>query len=182
MTTKLEDEYYKNPKLCKFCREPLSYKKKANKYCNQSCAAKMNNTLFPKKQKGGMGICLNCNEIIPAKSRGKKFCSSQCHGEYMRKQTIIRIENGEIVDRRTFKEYLLELRGIRCEICGIEEWQNQKVPLVMDHVDGNSDNWDFDNLRLICGNCDMQLPTYKSKNLGNGRHYRRVRYSEGKSF
>ena len=50
------------------------------------------------------------------------------------------------------------------------------------HIDGNSDNNALVNLRLVCGNCDMQLPTYKSKNRGNGRHNRRKRYSEGKSF
>jgi len=38
------------------------------------------------------------------------------------------------------------------------------------------------NLRLVCGNCDMLLPTYKSKNKGNGRHNRRKRYAEGKSY
>lgn len=38
------------------------------------------------------------------------------------------------------------------------------------------------NLRMICSNCDSQLPTYKSKNKGNGRHYRTKRYEEGKSY
>ena len=37
------------------------------------------------------------------------------------------------------------------------------------------------NLRLVCPNCDSQLPTYKNRNKGNGRHSRRVRYSKGKS-
>ena len=52
----------------------------------------------------------------------------------------------------------------------------------MDHIDGNSDNNILSNLRLVCGNCDMQLPTYKSKNKGNGRYYRRLRYKNKKSF
>ena len=39
----------------------------------------------------------------------------------------------------------------------------------MDHIDGNSENNRLDNLRLICSNCDMQLPTYKAKNKGKGR-------------
>lgn len=182
MKIELELEYYKNPKLCKFCGEPLSYKNRLNKFCDKSCAAKMNNTLFPKNPRKEDRVCLNCGEIISTKSSGKKFCSPKCSSDYRKKQTIIKIESGGMVDSHTFKGYLLGKRGIRCEICGIEEWQNQIVPLVMDHIDGNSGNWDFANLRLVCGNCDMQLPTYKSKNLGNGRYYRRIRYSEGKSF
>jgi len=56
------------------------------------------------------------------------------------------------------------------------------MPLVLDHVDGNSENNKLENFRLVCGNCDMQLPTYKNKNKGNGRHYRMKRYKEGKSY
>lgn len=52
----------------------------------------------------------------------------------------------------------------------------------MDHIDGNSDNWSLDNLWLVCGNCDMLLPTYKGKNIGNGRYKRRERYKQGKSY
>jgi len=46
----------------------------------------------------------------------------------------------------------------------------------MDYIDGNPENNDLKNLRMICPNCDAQLPTYKSKNKGKGRHFRRVRY------
>ena len=49
-------------------------------------------------------------------------------------------------------------------ICGQTEWMGKPIPLVLDHIDGNSDNFKLTNLRLVCGNCDMQLPTYKSKN------------------
>jgi hypothetical protein len=53
---------------------------------------------------------------------------------------------------------------------------------ILDHIDGNSSNNDITNLRLVCSNCDSQLPTYKSKNKGNGRHYRRERYKNNQSY
>src|SRR6266540_5330922 len=40
----------------------------------------------------------------------------------------------------------------------------------------------LDNLRLICPNCHAQTETYKAKNMGRGRHYRRERYAKGKSY
>jgi len=80
------------------------------------------------------------------------------------------------------RRYLLETRGCKCEICGISEWMGQKVPIVMDHINGNPEDNQLTNLRLICPNCDAQTPTYKSKNKGNGRHSRRERYKNGQSY
>lgn len=67
------------------------------------------------------------------------------------------------------KKYLIEIREHKCEICGTKKWMKQPVPLVLDHIDGHFENNNEENLRLVCGNCDMQLSTYKSKNIGNGR-------------
>jgi hypothetical protein len=73
-------------------------------------------------------------------------------------------------------------RHTSCAICGIADWRGQPAPLIMDHVDGNSDNNHLDNLRMVCANCDAQLPTYKNRNRGKGRAWRRDRYRAGKSY
>jgi hypothetical protein len=82
----------------------------------------------------------------------------------------------------TIRTYIKTEFGDQCSICHVTEWMGQSVPLVLDHIDGNSTNNTQYNLRLVCGNCDMQLPTYKSKNKGSGRYSRRQRYAEGKSY
>jgi hypothetical protein len=58
----------------------------------------------------------------------------------------------------------------------------QELVLIVDHIDGDSTNNQRDNLRLLCPNCDSQLPTFKARNRGQGRAWRRLRYAEGKSF
>ena len=81
------------------------------------------------------------------------------------------------------RSYLFAEQGGTCALCGIpDSWNGQPLAFVVDHIDGDSENNKRENLRLVCPNCDSQLPTYKSRNRGNGRHSRRARYAAGKSY
>jgi len=71
--------------------------------------------------------------------------------------------------RKLIRTYLIHKHGHKCMICGLSEWMNEKIPLVCDHIDGNSNNNELNNFRVICNNCDSILPTFKGKNRGNGR-------------
>lgn len=82
--------------------------------------------------------------------------------------------------RRIAKKYLIYKYGHVCSVCGTSEWMDEPVPLVCDHISGDSSNNDIKNFRLVCCNCDAQLPTYKSKNRGKGRTYDRE-YRQNKS-
>jgi hypothetical protein len=77
---------------------------------------------------------------------------------------------------------MMEQNGF-CAICGLAPtWNGATLVFVLDHIDGDGGNHVRDNVRMICPNCDSQLPTFKARNRGNGRHYRRERYRAGLSY
>lgn len=81
------------------------------------------------------------------------------------------------------RQHLLDEQSGRCAICSVEGRSNDApLTLVLDHIDGNASNNGRENLRLVCPNCDSQLPTFKSRNRGKGRAWRRQRYADGKSY
>lgn len=126
--------------------------------------------------------CLNCGKEIPKYKRNKFYCSESCHQEYIKKEKRREIieNNGEGVYFRQIKKYLLEIRGHKCEICGRVSWMGKPIPLILDHINGHANNNSLDNVRLVCANCDAQLPTYKSKNKNSDRVYRKKYYRRKK--
>ena len=128
-------------------------------------------------------FCLNCNSKIKF---GRKFCDSKCQGEYRIKQKFIKIEesgyfpankNTNDTDLRNVRKYLIAKHGHKCSICGLSEWMGKPIPLVADHIDGDTTNHKVENFRMVCENCNAQLPTYKSKNT-HGRVWRKKYYEK----
>lgn len=122
--------------------------------------------------------CLNCGtENKYSHSKVNKFCNNICQGQYKWKyETIPRIELGTKADPTTLKKYLVEKRGEVCEECKISStWNNKKLVLQLDHIDGNSDNNLPDNIRLLCPNCHSQTDTYSAKGQGVRYHKKHTR-------
>lgn len=166
---------------CMNCSEDTKNKK----YCSKSCAAKVNNKTTPKRVKPKTPECAYCGKSVNTVKA--KYCSLECCGSALSEDTTSRklkewFTNGN-VNHWTAKKWILEQQDHKCSICGMpDEWNDQPLVFVLDHIDGNSNNNWRDNLRCVCPNCDSQLPTFAGRNRGSGRHYRRQRYAEGKSY
>lgn len=65
---------------------------------------------------------------------------------------------------RLYKEGLKERI---CEMCGQNEsWNNMKISLILDHINGINNDNRIDNLRIVCPNCNAGLSTNGGKNIG----------------
>lgn len=178
-----------------------SYESLGRKYCvTGACIKKWAigyNITLPKRIKysghniGYKKTCLvdGCEKEIRTKNKKHaKYCSRECHKKHEYDTFVDDWKNG-IVDgstkvgaSKTIRRYLHEKLDSKCSCCGISEWMGNPITLEVEHIDGDSKNNTEENLTLLCPNCHSQTPTYKAKNVGNGREYRRERYSQGKSF
>tara|TARA_B110000908_G_C9849263_1_gene269154 strand:+ start:100 stop:498 length:399 start_codon:yes stop_codon:yes gene_type:complete len=110
-----------------------------------------------------------------------KYCDNKCQHNYQYQQRVAEWRVTGEIGKGPVKRYLSEQKE-GCWECGITDWQGNSIVLELEHIDGNSSNNTEDNLSLLCPNCHSQTDTYKNKNKGNGRHARRQRYAEGKSY
>lgn len=72
------------------------------------------------------------------------------------------------------KRYLREKHSNQCQQCGWHEVNpvTQKVPLQVDHVDGNASHCQEENLKLLCPNCHSLTPTFGRLNKKTCRRHR----------
>ena len=113
--------------------------------------------------------CKNCEKEL--KSGLISFCCWQCGADYKVGEIYRKImeSNGLGFTARIIKKFLISSGGNICSICGLSEWMGKPIPIIIDHINGRASENNLDNLRLVCANCDAQLPTYKSKNKNSDR-------------
>lgn len=178
--------YLKNPKKCKGCSNDIVFLKRRNFFCSKNCSAIYNNKKSPKKiSKIKTRKCLWCFSEIKASKN--LCCNIDCRIKYNYMEYFLKWYNGNLnktkeLESSRIRDFISIISGYKCSICGIFEYQGQKLTLEIEHKDGNSCNNKKDNLCLLCPNCHSQTNTYSGKNRGKGkRSWRKERYKLNKS-
>jgi predicted nucleic acid-binding Zn ribbon protein len=171
------EDYNKIPKYCLKCNVAISYDKRFNKFCSQSCNAIYNNnkrgiTTYEKK-------CLVCSNIIKDSRNNRKYCSVSCQAKEKNENVIKEWKEGRnkgysgktMLVPPWLRRYLFEKFNSKCCKCGWCEINpsTNKTPLEVNHIDGDASNAKESNLELICPNCHSLTPNYRALNKNSKR-------------
>ncbi len=120
------------------------------------------------------------------KSNVAKYCSLKCQKDDQYRAFVRRWLSGEVDGTTTgldvpsfhIRRYFIEKYGERCQICGWAERNPRtgRIPIHLDHIDGNARNNTESNLRYLCPNHHALTETFGNCNKGNGSPGRRARY------
>ena len=174
-------------KFCECCGDKIHNAGK--RFCSTSCAAKINNVLYPKRsplsvdKDGNLkrirlpklpSKCLNCGDNCY-----KKYCNNDCQSKYKNR---ILLENwkggldvgysGKTKQLKSFiKRYLHEKYNYKCSKCGWDKIHDitNKCPLEVNHIDGDAENCKEENLEVICPNCHSLTHNFRALNSNSKR-------------
>lgn len=132
-----------------------------------------------KRGKRSICICQNCGDEfleldIKIRAGKGKFCCNDCYKTYRKLHAkdpkelnrLYQKKNKYNLSKEEYHKLFLQQNN-KCAICGNNDiWNNDELHLILDHIDGDATNNKRTNLRLICPNCDSQLPTFKARNIG----------------
>ena len=160
----------------------------SGRFCTKACASgystkskrqEINEVVsFKAKMRGTSGTAhMNTSSVREKRNEtmikryGKLFIHGSKHNshEYLEKARAARIRNlqntpFEILTKRGKRKRLIEECNRTCSWCNLSRWLDKLMPLEMDHIDGNKQNNERSNLRILCPNCHALTDTYKGKN------------------
>lgn len=128
-------------------------------------------------QQNNYGVCLHCGQSL--KTPDRTFCNNNCQKEYEYVEYIKKWKSGEVSGgigkswiniSKHIRRYLLEKFNYQCSQCGWSKINpyTKRLPLEIEHIDGDATNNKEENLTLLCPNCHSLTKTYRGANRGNG--------------
>lgn len=162
--------------ICLTCDKETSN----NKFCNRSCAAVYNNQNSSASRKFGPSKerthnCWNCSNRLHAKSLVFILCK-HCQTAKDKKDWLEGTYEASTASgspKTWIRDLLIELFGNQCHVidCGWSKVHpiTGKVPLQLEHIDGNPRNNFKENLMMMCAACHSLTDTYCGLNTAASR-------------
>lgn len=152
-------------KKCRECSEDFEPKRSSQLFCSKPCTNRFSRINASKRCKCGGTISRYSLVCIPCAAIDKKQ-------ETINKWLLGLSKGGTTRGVSTaIRNYLLGQADFKCSICSFDtpHPEDGSSVLEIDHIDGDGDNHRPENLRVLCPNCHSLTPTYRGRNMGNGR-------------
>lgn len=145
------------------CGNPIFSRSLKAKYCSAACAK----LRFERRR----GNCAQCGKKL--RRRQDKYCSFKCHHDRQFALRAAKLESGAYSTyscNQFIRRYLIRRLGERCSRCGWAQRHTKtgRIPIEVEHIDGNYENNHPDNLTLLCPNCHSLTDTFRALNRGRG--------------
>jgi hypothetical protein len=144
-----------------------------NSLCHPAGTVTSNNERMSNATKIRAFCSNNCGRRVGKFNR--LFCSSNCRWSFDRSAVIESFVAGThqptFIINKVLRRYLIEKGGECCQRCGwaVRHAKTGRVPLEIEHIDGNWRNVVESNLTVLCPNCHALTPTFRGLNRGHGR-------------
>lgn len=164
------------------CDNILSSTDNRTKYCSNSCAAKVNNILYPKRT----AIKTTCPECKKPTRKSNKYGHKKCYESIRQRNNIDLWLSGKWNGNKgnsnllslTIRNYLIKQSNYQCSKCKFNTVHpdDGKTILEINHINGNGTDHNPSNLEVLCPNCHALTSSYRGRNIGNGRpvYYYRI--------
>ena len=111
---------------------------------------------------------INSLKLDTSHFTGQAYLKGRTHNWTKKKPLKELMVRNSTYDRGNLKKRLLKENILenKCAICGLlPEWENKKLVMVLDHINGINNDHRLENLRLLCPNCNSQQDTFCGKNV-----------------
>lgn len=157
--------------ICEHCEKRFFAPTHANaRFCSKGCAA------LSRRSPRVEILCATCGRSsrrmlgkLAGSRSGLYFCNRKCKETGQRIGGLAAIQPPHYGSAGYNRNFLIRVRGHRCEACAGTSWLGRPMPLEVHHIDGNRQNNADSNLQLLCCNCHSFTPNYRNRGCLTGQ-------------